>query len=254
MSQMDLAYLDEAQNATFDYEYHSADELEWKIRAIRESVGDGPYKILDVGGGNGAFLDKLLSVFPKSEGVLFDISRTLLERNTLNVRKRLVEGSVAHLSDFFLQEKFDVITANWLLHHLVGSSHASSVNNCVLFLEQCGNLLSDKGRILVAENMFEGLCGANVPSWIIFSITHIKTPWIVSITSKFFNTAGTGVCFNTKTAWKRIFESAGLVLCSETRGRIWQLSLRKRIAFYALGIRDVAHGHFCLRRRSSRTA
>ena len=128
-SPMELVTLSEAQNAAFDSEYHSVIEIKTKVAVLRDLLPGGPRSLLDLGGGNGAFLDEMLTAFPAARGTNLDISEHLLGKNKPHPRKRLVHGSIGDLTALFPREKFDVMTINWVLHHLVGPTYGSCDNN-----------------------------------------------------------------------------------------------------------------------------
>lgn len=249
-----LNYLDEAQNAAFDTEYHSAAELTEKIAAIARVTRDAPFSILDVGGGNGVFLDRLLESFPNATGTLVDISQGLLDKNAPNPRKRLILGSVDQLDALIGDETFDIITLNWLLHHLVNFRYDECRRNCVSMLSECRRRLKPNGRIIVAENMFNGFFGSNLPSWLIHRITTVRTGWFVALARRYFNTAGVGVCFRSHDGWRAVFADSELAVCDDRLGHNWPISTPRRLAFAALGIADVSHRHFYLRRQTARRA
>jgi hypothetical protein len=48
MKRMELKFLEEDQNATFDCEYHTPEEIAAKVDAIRASIPGGPQTILDI--------------------------------------------------------------------------------------------------------------------------------------------------------------------------------------------------------------
>jgi hypothetical protein len=57
MMSLNLVLLDESQNQAFNTEFHSRKELECKILRIAGYFGNQAFSILDLGGGNGRFLD-----------------------------------------------------------------------------------------------------------------------------------------------------------------------------------------------------
>jgi 2-polyprenyl-3-methyl-5-hydroxy-6-metoxy-1,4-benzoquinol methylase len=142
---MDVLVLSEAQNEAFDTDYHSPKELAEKIDAIRSRFGDRPARILDLGGGNGRFLDSLLAALPNARGTLIDISAELLARNVSSPRKEIINGSIADLSGVLAGQMFDIITLNWVLHHLVGRSYEVCRRNVVECLAACAGLLAPAG-------------------------------------------------------------------------------------------------------------
>ena len=84
--------LSEKQNAAFDAEFHSQDELDSKFLLLGQLIKDGPLSVLDLGGGNGFFADRLLGHFPKSTVTILDISSDLLGKNCRSNQKELIHG------------------------------------------------------------------------------------------------------------------------------------------------------------------
>ncbi|HEY2675412.1 MAG TPA: class I SAM-dependent methyltransferase [Steroidobacteraceae bacterium] len=247
---MKLAYLDESQNEAFDFEYHSEVELKAKVAFIRDTFPNGPRRILDIGGGNGKFLDGLLAEFPESEGYLVDISRNLLDKNRPNPKKHLIHGSFEDLPRLLPGTTFDLITINWVLHHLVGPSYILSVKNVEQALAMTSRMLGPRGLLFVAENEYQGLLETNVPSHVIYTITRIRNPAVVGLTRRYFNTAGVGVCFQSKRGWFKIFERCGLRVDYYKQHSPWRHGLKKHLLFLALFLRTQRHGHFALRPRT----
>jgi ubiquinone/menaquinone biosynthesis C-methylase UbiE len=115
--------LSEKQNACFDTEFHSREELETKLLRLEELSEDRPFNVLDLGGGNGIFVDQLLARFPKSSATVVDISSLLLAKNKPSERKELIHGLIECMSDILAGRTFDFIMVNWVFHHLVGNSY-----------------------------------------------------------------------------------------------------------------------------------
>lgn len=243
---MELLYLDETQNATFDEDYHSEEEFAAKLKRLDAIVQQSEFYVLDVGGGNGRFLDSVLDHFPQARGTVLDVSRQLLSRNKPHPRKTLVHGSVDTLDTDFQEQSFDIITINWLLHHLVGPSYETCAENCRVTLQKCEKLLKPGGTIIVAENMFDGFAGCNLPSWLIYRITTLQASWFVPIARRFFNTAGVGVCFRSAKAWQQVFREAGLTIAQNDAGYLWEMGFKRRVMFPMLAIQKVSHRHFYL--------
>jgi SAM-dependent methyltransferase len=243
---MDVLVLSETQNEAFDTDYHSSDELAAKIDAVRSRFGDRPARILDLGGGNGRFLDSLLAALPNARGTLIDISADLLARNIDHPRKEMINGSIADLSDFLAGQTFDIITLNWVLHHLVGRSYQVCRRNVVECLAACSDLLAPGGVIIVTDNMFDGFFGLNLPSHVIFAITRVRWAPFARLASAFFNTAGVGVCFQSRHAWRRLFAQSGLSPSEEQPGENWPMTWRRKLAFSFLALQHVSHLHFYL--------
>lgn len=244
---MDLRYLKEDQNAAFDYEFHLPDEMELKLRRIAQLEGDNSFAVLDLGGGNGVFLDKVLNAFPKSHGTLVDISPSLLALNTSYPRKVVKCVNISALDE--LGGQYDVVFMNWLLHHLVGPTYKVSRSNCVELLRSVKARLREGGVVIVAENCFEAFFGCNVPGWAIFQITRIKNPLWVLVARKFFNTAGTGVGFRSAASFRAVFAEAGYKVVREDEGWTWTQFRTgwKQLAFWLLCIKRVHYRHFYLK-------
>jgi ubiquinone/menaquinone biosynthesis C-methylase UbiE len=213
--------LSEEQNASFNQEFHTEEKLAAKFMLLQEWMKDRPFDVLDLGGGNGAFVDRALARFPKNSATIVDVSPLLLSANTPSDRKKLILGSIENLPDIFDGRTFDCITLNWVLHHLVGNSYSACWTNFLNTLEQCKQLLRPNGIVLVAENMFEGYLRSNLPSHLIYAITAIRFPWFVYFARRFFNTAGTGVCFQSQRAWRRVFAQAGFDVIAFQPGLDW---------------------------------
>jgi len=116
-------HLAETQNAAFDMECHTSEELERKFTLLDELTEGRPFTLLDLGGGNGLFADQLLARFPKGVVTIIDISSALLSKNNLSSRKELIHGAIENMGEIFAGRRFDYITMNWVLHHLVGKSY-----------------------------------------------------------------------------------------------------------------------------------
>jgi ubiquinone/menaquinone biosynthesis C-methylase UbiE len=250
MADLNLLQLDESQNITFDADYHTPDEMACKLQRLRGLTGNTAFDILDVGGGNGRFLDTILDTFPLAHGTLLDISPHLIGVNRPHPRKSIRLGSVEKLEREFTPHSFDLITMNWLLHHLVSPTYEACSANCRLTLEVCSKLLKPRGTIVVTENMFEGFGGTNLPSWVIYRITRMSAPWFVGVSRRFFNTAGIGVCFRSANAWRKVFSDAGLRIIYDDLNA-WEMPTNRKVAHVFLGVRGVAHRHFYLRPRDA---
>jgi ubiquinone/menaquinone biosynthesis C-methylase UbiE len=246
LNRMGLKFLAEHQNEKFDKEYHSPEVMKRKIDVIRARFPDGPATILDVGGGNGRFLDSLLSAFPTANGYIIDPSQVLLTRNSFNSRKHLVQGSVDQLEEIFPNQTFDIITTNWVLHHLVGSTWGQCVSNAANALEIAGRLLSPNGMIIVAEDMYNGILGGDLPSRVIYAVTSIKNRWFAKLAGRYANTAGVGVCFHSQSAWEALFKRIGFKTEQKFFGNYWPADLKTRLMLLLITITSRRHGHYFL--------
>lgn len=239
--------LNEKQNAAFDTEFHSREELETKLLLLEELIEDRPFNVLDLGGGNGSFADQLLVRFPKSSVTILDISLLLLANNSPSDRKELIHGSIECMPDILAGRTFDCITVNWVFHHLVGNSYCACWKNCLDTLMQCKELLKPNGMLVVAENMFDGYLSSNLPSHLIYAITAVRWPWFVCLAKRFFNTAGVGVCFQSQRAWQHMFAQAGFDVVAFQQGLVWGGRSFRAMAMHLLFLKSVSQGHFFLK-------
>jgi 2-polyprenyl-3-methyl-5-hydroxy-6-metoxy-1,4-benzoquinol methylase len=234
--------LDETQNKSFDKELHSPGELATKFTHLDDLMDRENFNVLDLGGGNGHFADELLVRFPESTVTILDISSLLLSKNKSNPRKELIFGSIENMSHLLGERKFDCITINWVLHHLVGNNYVASRENCIATLEHCKVHLNPNGMLIIADYLFDGYLKTNIPSHIIFSITKIKWRWFVRIAKRFFNTAGVGVCFRSRQAWEHIFAEAGFGVVTFEQGLEFP-----SWSDHLLAIKLRSNGHFFLK-------
>ncbi|GMM90911.1 class I SAM-dependent methyltransferase [Vibrio fortis] len=166
-----------------------------------------PFHLLDVGGGNGMYADKILSHYPNASVTLVEPEQSLIEKNQPHPRKQLVCST---FQDTIFTGKFDVIQFNWVLHHFVSDSYETSIMLQKRALEHSFQNLSENGIVVVFENFYEGQFVHNLPSALIYQSTSSKS--LAQITRKMgANTAGVGVCFNSRSQWHDMMLDAGFV-------------------------------------------
>lgn len=213
--------LDDDQLKTFDTDYAREerwDALEAAISASVEANGGQPVEILDVGGGNGAFADKLINKFECIHVTVLDNAEVLLDKNVEHPRKSVVLSSAADLSKAVGNKKYDLITYNWVLHHLVRDSYSDTREGVVDVLNQSRALLKVNGAISIFENNFDGMLIDNLPSRIIFHLTSISGKLLSTILRRAgANTAGVGVCFRSQKDWISVFNESGLSIQKTTQ-------------------------------------
>jgi len=202
-------------------------------------------KILDVGGGNGRFVDKLLKLYPKAQACVLDYADTMLEKNRLDARKTTQQGTATQLDTLFIGQKFDLITINMLLHHLVGDNEPTTRNNVLASLVCARKILAPEGRVVVYEQVYNGSILSIEPGKIIYRLTQIRAPWISRLLKKFgANTAGVGVRFRSVQEWQDLFDEAGYALESHSWILPDQPSLLRRTV---LNIKQVGSYVFVLK-------
>lgn len=205
----DVRALDDEQVEDFDTEFVSDNGFEYLTDCIRKMHGDAEFTFLDLGGGNGNFTDRLLEAFPAAIGYVLDNSEYLLEKNQPHPRKHLVLASADHIQEVFPDTKFDIIFANWVLHHLIYDSYRSTTKNLQETLTNLQGVLKDGAKISVFENLYDGWLFDNLPSHVIY---HLTSSRLLAPLTKMggANTAGVGVCFRSKKSWLSSFENAHL--------------------------------------------
>lgn len=234
--------LDDSQVEAFDTEYVHNDRWNLIKTHIDRDFPNGDFRFLDVGGGNGSFTDRLLKQYPQASATVLDSSELLLSRNQKDPRKTCLCESVENLNQ--LNEKFDIISVNWLLHHLVGESYQQTRDNQLNTLKTINTLLSQRGRVSVFENMYEGWLAENLPGKLIYFFTSLKS--IAALTRGMgANTAGIGVCFLSKNQWFSTVHDAGLNVINYTEpdSWAWKISPLWRLL---LNVRSRSVGHFWL--------
>jgi SAM-dependent methyltransferase len=149
------ASVDDAGNGIWEYFRHHPDEARWVTRAMSTitsrlaaevAAGYNPSgfdRIVDVGGGKGTLLARLLRNAPQATGVLFDLSEALVEApavladNGVAERTEVVAGS-------FLQEvpaEGDLYLISQVLHNWDDERARTIVGNCHRASRPHGTLL-----------------------------------------------------------------------------------------------------------------
>jgi ubiquinone/menaquinone biosynthesis C-methylase UbiE len=238
--------LDDTQVEAFDKEYVYDERWNLMRGCIEKDFPKGDFRLLDIGGGNGVFADRVLAAYPNATAVVLDLSQMLLDRNRPNPRKTLVHGSATDLAGRVEESSsFDIICCNWLLHHLVGDSYAACNSHQRGLLQEVRRLLSPRGRVSVWENMYDGLVIDGAPGRIIYELTSLRriAPLIRKLGA---NTAGVGVCFQSKRQWEGHFASAGLKVDHFVRAGTFRSSRGPSLKRWALHARPIGPAYFWL--------
>lgn len=244
MKNTQIRILKKSQVESFDTEYVT--EEMWStlhnILSDRVNVTGSEFFFLDIGGGNGKFTDKVLSNFKDSHGYLLDNSSYLLSLNTVSQRKTVVDVNAEEIENLLQDQKFDIIFMNWVLHHFVKGGYSTTLQTQVKILKQAKNLLSENGRVIVIENLPEGLFGETICSFVINRVTSSKL--FAPIVKKMGgNTAGIGICFLGEQQWLKQFSLAGLRKENIVKFSKWSLNPIKKTL---LTIKSLRVGIFVL--------
>lgn len=238
--QLTVRTLDNEQIQTFDAEYVDVDRWGAIKAQIDVDFPDGDFTFLDIGGGNGSFTDRVLSVYPKARGTVLDNSELLLSKNRPNDRKSLLLKSAEDLAS--VEGSFDMISCNWVLHHLVDSSYEKSRQHQLGSLRQMKRLLTKRGRISIFENNYAGFIHPGLPGRIIYEVTSSK---LLAPMSRRLgaNTAGVGVCFLSKDQWLKTLERADLGVRAYAEPDKWRWPV-KWYARAPLFLKGIVAGHY----------
>ena len=234
--------LNESQLKNFDNEYVKKEEWAILTSHIKKAFPRGEFHLLDVGGGNGMLADKILDFYPNSMVTLIDNSDFLLSQNVIRDRKVVHNMSAENIEE--LKDKYDIISINWVLHHLVSDTYSESRKNINGTLCKLKSMLKPGGFISVFENIYDGQIIQWLPSYLIFYFTRSKA--LSSLTSRMgANTAGVGVCFLSKKQWDDEFKRADLKIASyaDSRAKPKQFWLKK----FVLHLGNIRHGHYWLK-------
>ena len=200
--------LNDGQVEAFDTHYVKGKR--WDLVGDRiASTFSGEFHFLDVGGGNGTFADQVLESFPDARGTLLDYSTVLVNRNRPHPRKTTICASAEDIGALFAGRRFDLISYNWSLHHLVTGSFKDTVEEIVLNLQMARELLDSSGRISIFENTPTALFFDQLPSRLIYGVTSSKVLAPIARRAG-SNTSGVGVCFLSKRQWEKVLDRAGL--------------------------------------------
>lgn len=183
--------LSEAQTKAFDLEI--VDEELWSVlKPVLTRHLTGPSKrIVDVGGGNGMFIDRVLQAFSTTEAILVEPAPNLVKANRPSLRKTVLQST---FQQFGLRnvEPVDVIFFNWMLHHLVLDSYEATTHTQSDALILARNMLKPGGRLIVFEQLYNGSRFDDLPGRLIYELTSLRrlAPLVARLGA---NTAGVGV-------------------------------------------------------------
>jgi ubiquinone/menaquinone biosynthesis C-methylase UbiE len=242
VSQLPSAVLKKYDNDFRDFKHY--------LSFLKQHISfDSRMHILDVGGGNGSFLDLLLDNLPNSTGILLDNSKYMISLNKTHPRKETVLSSATNAANKFGNMKFDIITINLLLHHLVVSKEKDIESIVIRCLEGVGNLLCKKGSVVLYEQTYDGWSKRLDPGRAIFFLSSIKQPMIADFFRRLgANSAGVGVRFRSRAGWREISKKSGYRMVAEKTLFVDNVSLFRR---FALGIKTMASHVYLLKRETS---
>ena len=164
------ALVDELAMGRFDQDYIDdalLDRLVEAVAAVRPEVA----RIADFGGGNGRFLDRLLSRMPRAHGTNYEISAHLRSLNAAPPRKELVATSFLSLDR---HSQYDLVLMNWVLHHLVGKDLPATKQLIADAAAVAYDVLKPGGVLVVSENLLQSSFRAGISSAALFMVTRSR--------------------------------------------------------------------------------
>jgi len=213
----EIIQLAEERVESFDHDATAIHAVAPVVEAVRRFIPVQKHlTLLDVGGGNGTFLDTMLQAMSETSGTLIEMSQAMAEKNSRSDCKTIVCANFLDWAAKTAQgsKRFDVIFFNFVLHHFVGKHRDESIRLQSQALEAAKSVLADGGLIVVYEIHYNGLFYDELPSKLIHALSSSK---VLAPLTKLMgaNTAGYGVCFHSESYWRSLFGQAGLRVAHE---------------------------------------
>ncbi|MHC3436765.1 class I SAM-dependent methyltransferase [Natrialbaceae archaeon A-gly3] len=222
------AYFDTASSAyTHDQEI---DEIDfWPIvdGFIAEHCSPDD-RVLEIGCGDGLFLEYVLERTDVDEAYGIDISREMLPGPEEDVRARYLEASATDLPLPFEPESFDYVVFSDVLHHLVADHRAGSKRKAQVALVEAVNLLRDGGHLIVKDIYHHSPVGPDeLTSYQIF----YGLKYLTGLASVVDDQATDGllVSFYTEDELVEMLEQAGTTVVRKEVERMPDASLLRRV-------------------------
>jgi hypothetical protein len=102
--------------------------------------------IVDVGGGNGRFLETILEIYPEIQGTVFDCA-TAIGQN------RRPAGKTSRRCSYVAGDFFASVPPGWDLYFLCGVVHDWDDDHSVTILRNCRQAMPASGRLVVLETV-----------------------------------------------------------------------------------------------------
>jgi hypothetical protein len=107
----------------------------------------GISSMVDIGGGEGAFLRKILELHPEIEGTIFDLEPALKKAHRLNAE--MSKGKCSAVAGNF----FESVPAGADAYIMCDVIHDWDDEQCVTILQNCRKAMNKNGRVLVVETV-----------------------------------------------------------------------------------------------------
>ena len=238
--------LDDVQLAAFNREYVNDRRWSFFQAAVEAQFQDARgLRFLDVGGGAGDFAVRVRTAYPQWNVHVLDISDILLSHAKSNGLTVIKSSILDNIPERWV-EAFDVVSINYVLHHLVGSSHVQTTANVTRALSNLRRLVAPAGMVSVFENNYVGRLFHDSCGWLIYELTSSRV--IAQLAHRLgANSAGVGVRFRSAMAWQQIFQSAGFMVRSVRFDSDFEFDIG-RIKKILLDVKHAHACHFCLTR------
>ena len=151
----------EAENYAASGREKEGDEL--KLGLLKELAQPGD-SLLDVGCGNGYFIDRALAETNISWAYALDVSMAMLALNKKLPNKYLCLASALQMP--FQPRSFTFVHFDAMLHHVVGTSRKSSVQQSCVVIQDCVALAKNDGFLVLTERCVD----SRISSIIIFYV------------------------------------------------------------------------------------
>jgi len=174
------------------------------IEFIKKTKKEGK-KLVDIGGGSGAFARLLKHECPDVDVTVVDPSKTLLSKiNEENIRK--VYGKLPN--QIPLNSTFDYVHVKEVFHHVTGSSIQQSKELIGESLCTIKEILKDGGFLLIHELFYESYLVPTLSRNLIFVLLALQNKSRIKIPAKEF-LMGLSVCFYTRAEFSSILKKSG---------------------------------------------
>lgn len=140
------------------------------INHIQRSKPKDKIYILDVGCGDGSFIESALKTGLVGNFTGIDLSRSMLTNAKGRLKTMPVQLLVADAFNLPLKEsiRFDIIHIDSVLHHLIGKTRSQSMHLVDTLLKKLVDLLSEDGIFVVEEMYYKSYLSPRLTSSIIF--------------------------------------------------------------------------------------
>jgi len=207
---------------------------------IKEFIGKDKLEIIDIGGASGNFANEIHSYFNKhnTEASVKVIDYCEYDEWALFKNISFIQESAFKALTELQDNSVDLIFINLILHHIVLDTYKETRKAQIELLKLAYKKIKKNGLVLVNECYFQCplLFEASTP--VTFFMSSSKLSVVLNL-SKILGSisAGVGVCFLPKKAWKETFARIGFILLDESEGEwkwVKKLLIREKLLYFIL--------------------